>query len=65
MKVRECLWSLRLVNEVHQERTLATKLYLEVCIDYINVFLSINLLDLCNRVVLASKVFFSSYRNYG
>jgi hypothetical protein len=57
VKVRDCLRNLRLAPDVHQERTLATELYLEVCASYIDVFLSVRL-DLRSRVVLASKVSF-------
>jgi hypothetical protein len=44
-------------EDIHQELTLATKLYMEICGSYIDIFLSITL-DLRSRVVLASKVSF-------
>ena len=56
-KTRDCLAELRMSKEVHQERTLGTELYLEVCSNYIDIFLSPSL-DLRSRIVLASKVSF-------
>ena len=43
-----------MLKEVHQERTLGTELYLEVCPNYIDIFLSPRL-NLRSRIVLASK----------
>jgi hypothetical protein len=56
-KTRECLRKLRLTSDVHQERTLGTEIYLQICGDYIDMFLSVRL-DLQSRVVLAAKVSF-------
>ena len=64
-RTRDCLAKLRMSKEVHQERTLGTELYLEVCSNYIDIFLSPRL-NLRSRIVLASKVyFFSVFGNYG
>jgi hypothetical protein len=56
-KTRDCLRRLCLLDDVHQERTLGTEMYLQICSDYIDIFLS-EKLDLRSRVVLASKVSF-------
>jgi len=48
------------VKEVHLEQTLETKYYLEVCMNYIDIFLS-PILDLRSRVVFAFEVFFFFY----
>ena len=56
-KARTCLQELRTGRDAHQERTLGTELYLSICADYIDIFLSISL-SLRERVVLASKVSF-------
>jgi hypothetical protein len=56
-KTRDCLKRLRMAPDVHQERTLGTEMYLQICADYIDIFLS-EKLDLKRRVVLASKVSF-------
>ena len=56
-RTRDCLAELRRSKEVHQERTLGTELYLEVCSNYIDIFLSPRL-NLRSRIVLASKVSF-------
>ena len=44
------------VPKVHQERTLGTEMYLQICKDYIDIFLSPKH-DLRSRFVLALKVF--------
>lgn len=56
-KVRKCLQLLRDSDDVHRERTLGTEKYLEICSDYIDIFLSPTL-DLRSRIVIASKVSF-------
>jgi hypothetical protein len=56
-KTRDCLRKLYLLDDVHQERTLGTEMYLQICLDYIDIFLS-EKLDLRSRVVLASKISF-------
>ena len=56
-KARTCLHELRSGRDAHQERTLGTQLYLEICADYIDIFLSVSL-TLRERIVLASKVSF-------
>ena len=48
---------LRLTSHVHQEGTLGTKMYLQICGDYIDMFLSIRL-DLQSRMVLVAKMSF-------
>lgn len=50
--VRNCLNDLCLVKDVHQERKLGTMYYLEICSDYIKIFLS-KRLSIYERVVLA------------
>jgi hypothetical protein len=57
LKVRNCLEKLRTCPEVHQERCLGTLMYLEICSNYIDIFLSESL-DLRGMVVLAAKVSF-------
>lgn len=57
LRTRNCLALLQTSKEVHQERTLGKELYLEVCGNYIDIFLSPTL-NLRSRVVLASKVSF-------
>jgi hypothetical protein len=44
-------------TDTHRERILGTKMYLQVCADYIDIFLSVTL-GLRERIVLASKVSF-------
>ena len=44
-----------MLKEDHQEHTLGTELYLKVCSNYIDIFLSPRL-NLRSRIVLASKV---------
>ena len=56
-KVRDCLRSLRLSTDLHRERTLGTELYLEICADYIDIFLSPRH-DLRSRIVKVAKVSF-------
>ena len=56
-KARTCLQELRTTRDAHQERTLGTELYLSICADYIDIFLSVSL-TLRERVVLAGKVSF-------
>ena len=56
-KVRQCLADLCSSPEVHRERTLGTEKYLEICANYIDIFLSPRL-DLRSRIVLSSKVSF-------
>ena len=56
-KVRKCMRSLRLSTDFHREHTLKTEMYLEICVDYINIFLSPRH-DLCAKIVKASKVSF-------
>ena len=56
-KARTCLHDLRSGRDAHQERTLGTELYLEICANYIDIFLSVSL-SLRERLVLASKVSF-------
>jgi hypothetical protein len=56
-KTRACLRELQIGQETHQERTLGTEMYLKICVDYVDIFLSVTL-DLRARVVLASKVSF-------
>jgi hypothetical protein len=56
-KTRLCLRELRLAQDTHQERTLGTEMYLQICGNYIDYFLSVSL-DLRERIVLASKVSF-------
>ena len=48
---------MRVSEEGHSERTLGIEMYLQICADYIDMFLSPRL-DLHSRVVLASKVSF-------
>jgi hypothetical protein len=57
LKVRNCLEKLRTCPKVHQERCLGILMYLEICSNYIDIFLSESL-DLRGRVVLAAKVSF-------
>lgn len=54
-KVKNCFKLLYLILDVHNELILETKMYLEICSDYINIFLSPRL-DLKLRVVKAGKV---------
>ncbi|KAL3696832.1 hypothetical protein R1sor_010908 [Riccia sorocarpa] len=56
-QVQKCLKMLEDRGDVHRERTLGTRLYLEVVADYIDIFYSLSL-DLQSRVVLCTKVFF-------
>jgi hypothetical protein len=56
-KARACLRELRVATDTHRERNLGTEMYLQICADYIDIFLSVTL-GLRERVVLASKVFF-------
>lgn len=56
-KVRDCLRRLRSAEDVHMERTVATEMYLEICADYIDIFLSPRD-DLVARIVKAAKVSF-------
>jgi hypothetical protein len=56
-KTRSYLRELRLAQDTHQERTLGTEIYLQICGDYIDCFLYVSL-DLRARIVLASKVSF-------
>jgi hypothetical protein len=56
-KTRHCLRELREAQDVHRERTLGTEMYLQICADYIDIFLSTKL-DLQSRIVLAGKVSF-------
>ena len=57
LKVRCCLCSLRLSTDLHRERTLGTEMYLEICANYIDIFLSPRH-DLRARIVKAGKVSF-------
>lgn len=57
LKVRTCLKDIRVGRDTHQERTLGTEMYLQICADYVDIFLSVSL-DLRQRIVLASKVSF-------
>ena len=57
-KICCCLRSLRLSNEMHHERTLGTKMYLEICAGYMDIFLSPRH-GLRARIVKPAKVFFS------
>ena len=56
-KVRNCLHSLRVSSDLHRERTLGIEMYLEICADYIDIFLSPRH-DLRSRIVKAGKVSF-------
>ena len=56
-RTRHCLAELHMSRDVHQERALGTEMYLEVCSNYIDIFLSPTL-DLRSRVLLAAKVSF-------
>jgi hypothetical protein len=56
-KARMSLQLLRTVDTLHQEWTLGTEVYLEVCANYIDIFCS-NKLDLRSYIVMASKVSF-------
>jgi len=56
-----CLALLQTFKEVHQKRTLGTEYYLDICSNYIDIFLS-SALDLKSRVKLPS---FSMSRNSG
>jgi hypothetical protein len=56
-KTRSYLRELRVSRQLNQERTLDTEMYLQICSDYIDIFLSLSLC-LKDRVVLASKVSF-------
>ena len=56
-KARTCLHELRSGRDAHQQRTLGIELYLEICADYISIFLSVSL-SLRDRIVLAGKVSF-------
>ena len=56
-KARSCLQLLRTSRDAHQERTLGTEMYLQICADYVDIFLSLSL-TLRERVVLAGKVSF-------
>jgi hypothetical protein len=56
-KTRSCLQELRINRELNQEQTLGSKMYLQICSDYIDIFLSLSLC-LRDRIVLASKVSF-------
>ena len=42
-KARACLHDLRTSRDAHQERTLGTEMYLSICADYIDIFLSVSL----------------------
>jgi hypothetical protein len=41
-KTRFCLRELRLAQDTHQERTLGTEMYLQICGDYIDCFLYVS-----------------------
>ena len=58
--MRTTLALLQVAHEVHQECTLGTEMYLQICRDYIDILLSPRH-DLRSRLVLASKVFFPSF----
>ena len=53
-----CLKMLRESKDVHQERTLGTEMYLEMCASYIDIFCSLSF-GLRERIVLVAKVSFS------
>jgi hypothetical protein len=57
LKVRNCLKKLCDSIGQHGERTLGSQLYLDICADYFDVFLSMKL-TLYSKVVLATKVSF-------
>ena len=60
-KTPECLAQVRMAKEVYQERILGIEFYLEVCGNYIDMFLLVKH-DLRARIVLVSKVsFFSEF----
>ncbi len=64
-KVQNCLNMLQTNGDIHHESMLGTKLYLEICVDYIEIFMSL-ILDLQSRIILAFKVSFSStFGDYG
>lgn len=64
-KVQNCLNMLQTNGDTHHESILGTKLYLKICVDYIEIFMSLTL-DLQSRINLASKVSFSStFVDYG
>lgn len=63
--MRDCLRQLRTTDDVHKERTLATEMYLEICADYIDVFLFPRD-DLRARIVKAVRFpFFLEFGNFG
>lgn len=62
-RVRNCLKSLRERVYCHDGRTLGIELYLQICSDYSGIFLSTTC-DLCNKLVLASKVTFFFNERY-
>ena len=39
VKARASLWELRVATDTHRERTLGMEMYLQVCTDYIDIFL--------------------------
>ncbi|KAL3697901.1 hypothetical protein R1sor_011977 [Riccia sorocarpa] len=57
MQVQTCLKMLEDREDGQQERTLGTRLYLEMVVDYIDIFYSVKL-DLHSRIVLCGKVSF-------
>jgi hypothetical protein len=64
-KVRACLARMRSVDYPRRERTIGPEYYLEICANYIDIFLS-PILDLRSRIVLCGKVsFFSGFGDYG
>ncbi len=64
-KVQNCLNMLQTNGNSHHESILGTKFYLKICVDYIEIFMSLTL-DLQSRIILASKVsFFSTFGDYG
>ncbi|KAL3678512.1 hypothetical protein R1sor_021468 [Riccia sorocarpa] len=56
-QVQQCLKMLEDRTDAHQERTMGTRLYLEIVADYIDIFYSVKL-DLYSRIVLCGKVSF-------
>jgi multidrug efflux pump subunit AcrB len=64
-KVQKCLNMLQINGNIHQERNLGIELYLAICVDYIEIFLSL-ILDLQSIIIMISIMsFLSTFRDYG
>ena len=56
-KAHNYMRELRAIRDNHWERTLGIETYLQICANYIDIFLSTSL-SLKDRIVLVAKVFF-------